>query len=521
MELSGAYLLESLEQKRQVEIWEGISEKEGYLRPFLMEPEGDYSENHIWVISGKNVKDWHQKNPAFGQKYFPQKMLLVISQLDEGVKQILSEQPWKKPYIAVRGDVGVAELLNDLQKIFDQCEIWKEKLEELTVKNAPMEELLKASVKILGNPLMVMSMDFVLAAEVGMRDMPSKFRLYSESGVNIEQMNALLQDERFQKMKTEKEPVLFPSYVAGYRSMNLNLFPKDKITHRIVLMENRKKITSGDACLLKILGSYVEILLNRENMADKKDDLDNVFWTLMSDRSADYLKISERLEDLGWSAKHEYFCCVLQIAGKEQKSMTSGVVCNYLKREFPDSSSFVYEEKVVCFFNLHKLRLDADEVEHRLAPFIRDSFLMAGYSRVMTGHMYLRRQYEQAKIALEVGRRKKSYQWIHRFNQAALPYILEQAVKRLPAQMVCEEHLLKLKELDEKQHTDYMLTLRTYLELNLNATQTANALFIHRSTFLYRLEKIKEILDSNLEDPDEIFYLNLSFRLLGEAEDEE
>ena len=32
MELSGAYLLDSLEQKRQVEIWEGISEKEGYVR---------------------------------------------------------------------------------------------------------------------------------------------------------------------------------------------------------------------------------------------------------------------------------------------------------------------------------------------------------------------------------------------------------------------------------------------------------------------------------------------------------
>lgn len=520
MELSGAYLLESLKQKRQVEVWEGISEKEGYLRPFLMEQEGNETENHIWVVSGESIKKWHKNTCAFGQKRLPQRMLLVISHLDEDVKQILSEQSLTKPYIALGGETGVAELLNDLQKIFDQCEEWKNRLEELTMKNAPIEELLKASMKILGNPLMVMSMDFVLAAEVGMQDMPPKFQLFSESGVNIEQMNALLQDDGFQKMKTEREPVLFPSYVSGYRSMNLNLFPKDKIAHRIVLMENRKEITSGDGCLLKILGSYVEILLNRESMAGKKDDLDNVFWTLVSDRSADYVKISGRLEDLGWSARHEYFCCVLQIAGKEQKSMTSSVVCNYLKREFPDSSSFLYEEKVVCFFNLSKLGQDADEVEYRLAPFIRDSFLMAGYSRVMTGHMYLRRQYEQAKIALDVGHRKKSYQWIHRFNQAALPYILEQAVKRLPAQMVCEEHLLKLKELDEKQHTDYMLTLRTYLELNLNATQTANALFIHRSTFLYRLEKIKEILDSNLEDPDEIFYLNLSFRLLGEEEDE-
>ena len=44
--------------------------------------------------------------------------------------------------------------------------------------------------------------------------------------------------------------------------------------------------------------------------------------------------------------------------------------------------------------------------------------------------------------------------------------------------------------------------------------QTARELFIHRSTFLYRLERIKSILGTDLADPDEILYLMLSFRLM-------
>lgn len=59
-----------------------------------------------------------------------------------------------------------------------------------------------------------------------------------------------------------------------------------------------------------------------------------------------------------------------------------------------------------------------------------------------------------------------------------------------------------------------MKTLRVYLDHNLNTVQSAKALFIHRSTFLYRLERIKAILETDLEDPEELFYLNLSFRLL-------
>ena len=133
--------------------------------------------------------------------------------------------------------------------------------------------------------------------------------------------------------------------------------------------------------------------------------------------------------------------------------------------------------------------------------------------------MNLRRQYVQAKTALDVGSRKKPYLWIHDFDQVVLPYMLEQMTRRLPGNMLCHEGLLKLQEQDKKNSTEYMQTLKVYLEQHLSATQSAKELFIHRSTFLYRIEKIKEILQSELLDPDEIFYLELSFRLLEQEEE--
>ena len=112
--------------------------------------------------------------------------------------------------------------------------------------------------------------------------------------------------------------------------------------------------------------------------------------------------------------------------------------------------------------------------------------------------MNLRRQYVQAKTALDVGSRKKPYLWIHYFSQVAMTYILEQATKRLPGTMICHEGLLELKKHDEENQTQYMETLRVYLEQHLSATQAARELFIHRSTFLYRLDRIREILQSDL-----------------------
>ena len=74
--------------------------------------------------------------------------------------------------------------------------------------------------------------------------------------------------------------------------------------------------------------------------------------------------------------------------------------------------------------------------------------------------------------------------------------------------------LLALQRHDAVQHTEYMKTLRVYLDQNLNAMQTAKELFIHRSTFLYRMEKIGEIVDLDLNDYDTLLYVMMTFRIL-------
>ena len=265
----------------------------------------------------------------------------------------------------------------------------------------------------------------------------------------------------------------------------------------------------------------MEYLLYHEQApaSRQSDALHKILLTVLSDRTADYLDISQRLSALGWSTQHDYLCLIFQITYLDQKKITTRAICNYLEKQFPYSCSFLFKEEIVTYFNLSRLEMDEDTVAGSLTYFIRDSFLKAGYSRPMQGHMNLRRQYIQASTALDVGSRKKPYLWIHHFNNVALTYILEQSTRRLPGYMPFHDKLLDLQKTDREQNTEYMLTLRTYLEENLNATQAASLLFIHRSTFLYRLDKIKNILDSGLDDPEEIFYLNLSFRLLEQEEE--
>ena len=516
LQLSSVYLYEKIKEKYEITERGTLSGSDGYLRPFLCyEKKETFRHGHVYVVQ-RYDKEWESAVLT------AENILWVFCGREE--IDAASEELQQIPYIHIALDSleEIAEFMNDVQEIFDAADEWERKIHDLMLEHAGMDRLLQVTSEFLQNPMTVTGLDFTFVAEAGSEYLPPRARLYTDDGLNMEYVNALLQNEAYRDMADTHEYVMFPAYISGCRSMNRNLFVDGKATHRLVLTECRSEITLRVICVLDILVEKLEYLLAHEAEEEDPDrDMEQIFVRILSDRTADYMQVSRELSELGWSGNHEYMCLILQITYLNQQNLSTKAICRYIKKKFEDSVSFLYQDEIVAFFDLTRLGKSQEEVAGKLVYFIRDTYLKAGYSRVMTGHMNLRRQYVQAKTALDVGSRKKPYLWIHYFGQVALTYILEQATRRLPGTMICHEGLLELKKHDEENQTQYMETLRVYLEQHLSATQAARELFIHRSTFLYRLDRIKEILQSELDDPEEIFYLELSFRLLEQEQEKE
>ena len=81
--------------------------------------------------------------------------------------------------------------------------------------------------------------------------------------------------------------------------------------------------------------------------------------------------------------------------------------------------------------------------------------------------------------------------------------------------MLCHPALELLRSRDAARGTELLNTLRAYLDCNLNLTAASERLFIHRTSFCRRMATIRKITGLDLEDPDTVFLLQLSFRLLA------
>jgi purine catabolism regulator len=73
--------------------------------------------------------------------------------------------------------------------------------------------------------------------------------------------------------------------------------------------------------------------------------------------------------------------------------------------------------------------------------------------------------------------------------------------------------LAPLVEHDRRTNGELLRTLDAYLSVGCSPTAAAERLHLHRNGLLYRLQRIREILPVNLDDPERRLALHLALRI--------
>lgn len=121
--------------------------------------------------------------------------------------------------------------------------------------------------------------------------------------------------------------------------------------------------------------------------------------------------------------------------------------------------------------------------------------------------------YLQASYAAEICAQSNSSQVLTYFHDHILQYMLYTCASELSLESLYSKGMLALLDYDKRRNTDYVKTLDTYLKNEMSITRTSEALYIHRSSLLKRLDKINQLIDADLNDPNVRLYFRICFRL--------
>jgi carbohydrate diacid regulator len=146
--------------------------------------------------------------------------------------------------------------------------------------------------------------------------------------------------------------------------------------------------------------------------------------------------------------------------------------------------------------DLHKI---AKQIEDALAEELNIKAVI-GIGTVVTHIRDLARAHKEAQVAIDVGKVFETEKSIINYENLGIGRLIYQ----LPTTL-CE---MFLQEVFKKNPIDALdqetlFTINKFFENNLNVSETARKLFVHRNTLVYRLEKIKKLTGLDLREFDD------------------
>lgn len=207
---------------------------------------------------------------------------------------------------------------------------------------------------------------------------------------------------------------------------------------------------------------------------------------------------------------------VIEVSGKKDNVVLE-TVRNLSVNTARDFVTEVDEKSIVLVKDVREI--ESEEALMGMAKMLVDNLHMEAMVKVRVGYgsqvgllPEIARSYQEAKMALEVGR-------IFYVEKDTISYAnlgIGRLIYQLPSSL-CRMFLREVfgEKLPEAFDEETMITIHKFFENNLNVSETARQLYIHRNTLVYRLERIEKALGLDIRKFEDAMLFRIALMVIS------
>lgn len=432
----------------------------------------------------------------------------------------------KSPYILISDSISFFQLINCVQDIFQKYYRAFLYTENIFSQNRSFGDILNileqtydiVSMLADNNLKYIAVSDHYRACNQWMRN---------EESVPLDVADNLMNDENF--CTAVHHNSAFPYF---YSDGNLSRFSycynirvDGEYKARFMIQKQDGKPFYGGLSLVQILGEELEAVFVLYDMEQKQEIVAAEFYELIRDLLHGIPRDSGQLEQVlsmrGWKKSHTYQAYLFELI----KTDDAAVIWRYYQYKLEDLLGdccvVIFGERLCCVRNLSNLSQDEWDIRQNLVTFLRENLYKVGISQTVQDIEKLHTGYVQAMNSLEIGLQSNSTNWYYNFEDMTLPYIWKQATLEMDAVNLYHPAIRTLMEYDRKEETNLVQTVFAFMRNRYNVTRTAQALYIHRTTLLFRLDRIEILTGLKWDSWKDRLHLAVTFELLNQCAKEE
>lgn len=425
-----------------------------------------------------------------------------------------SQIPANTAYLS--SSVEVSELINTVSEILLSLQEWDCRMKDACLEQWKLIDFFALAREMLDYSFAIVDKDMQNAAQSP--DYLSKFKYFKadpDKVADAETVEFFLDDE-FRRRLDGMDVFVFPEGPCDDKFLCRNIIESGKNMARFQAILDHQDISPGELQLFRHIAEYAEKLyldmIGKSFVSRKYEKLHQLIFRLLFEREhISRSNISKILALNNWERDDEYSISVLRFIDKANLPIRTRYLTRKLEETVGASCAVSESEEIVWIVN-HTSCPDFSFADG--ADTIRDLMCKAGTSDRFSDFFEISSYYRQATSALEIGEQKSGHFWYYNFDDYKLDYLISRTTSEFYPWQVVHRGFIRLHEYDACSEMNYVESLCSYLRNQFNASAAASELFVHRSTFLRRLERIQEISGIDLSDQNDVLHVLISMKLM-------
>ncbi|AOM83610.1 PucR family transcriptional regulator [Salisediminibacterium beveridgei] len=262
-------------------------------------------------------------------------------------------------------------------------------------------------------------------------------------------------------------------------------------------------------------------VISEIKMQENDQDYQKQFlFDLLHNHFDSYLEMNEQAKRWGWNFTNGYQLMIIQhhTAQADLLLIKKYAELFFIKQKM-NVITVIFDRQLTLLYQpvnqqLETAAVDAKTISDRLLIHLssldNQHHLIIGTGHFYPSPLYLYRTYQEAKMAIKLGKKDTISNQIIHYDDLGIIKLLGHLRYELLADYQ-KEQLSGLINFDAETGEDLTSTLEKYLENNGNIKSCAASLHIHPNTLRYRLNKIESLLRVDLKNYQDIAELYIAY----------
>ena len=387
---------------------------------------------------------------------------------------------------------------------------------EILFSEGGIQYMLDKTRPAFHNPIFVFDPDFRLLASTW----DEKRDGSDEHGKNIIENGGFTQAE-YDHLNTEKvhrrmlaseTPIKIKNH-DGFEQLICAIDTKKDMGH-IVLNGINRPLNEQDRKLLYILKEAIDQQMKKDEFVRNNRGFHYEYFLrdILDGKMVVDAPNADRMSYVESTFYGNMYCLVIETA-RSLNTINISHIRSLFETTFANTVSTTYGGGILIIFNYPNAILMPEKDQKKIAQMCQQYGLYAGLGNSFTNILEVKEYYMQALRSIELGVLKDASPNLFLYKDNYMNHLAGVFRQKESFDAFCNTKLKILFECDKKNNTSYADTLYAYLVCERNIAATAQKLYMHRNTLVYRLKKISDLVSIDYDDFNERQHIILSYEL--------